>query len=334
MASVINKIKTNDTEYNIASTAYATCTTPGSTPAKVAYIQGESATTGFTLIKGVTVHVKFTYANKASNPTLNINGTGAKAIKCTWDETLDVFAYNYWEAGEVVTLTYDGTYWQVNKSMPNYASLMAYLEHLEGLVPNEATITIGMNGSGSLTHSGISDSPETASVFKMLLATSGTSMGHAYWDSTSAITNSNSTGGPLVSTTSTMSNVFYYRHNRIGVAIKAGELESCQGKTLTGLDLYFTDTSVNASGYTCTVYLEEMVAVGTPVTGDTTFKVYEMDLNNDNISTSTGGLSVLHITFDNPFYYQGSNLSMLIKFDSTSYNSSHNIYGQITLYYS
>jgi len=37
--------------------------------------------TGFKLITGVTVHIKFTYSNAAENPpTLNINNTGAKSI--------------------------------------------------------------------------------------------------------------------------------------------------------------------------------------------------------------------------------------------------------------
>lgn len=80
--SVINKINTGSAEYNIASTAYCTCATAAATVAKVAYVQGDdaSATTGFTLVQGVTVHVKFTYSNTATNPTLSINGSTAKPI--------------------------------------------------------------------------------------------------------------------------------------------------------------------------------------------------------------------------------------------------------------
>ena len=82
MASVINQIKIDNVEYAIASTAYATCSTAAGTVAKVASIvaDGDSTNTSFTLVQGVTVHVKFTNSNTASNPTLNINGTGAKAI--------------------------------------------------------------------------------------------------------------------------------------------------------------------------------------------------------------------------------------------------------------
>jgi hypothetical protein len=80
MASVINKINVGSTNYNIASTAYATCATAAATAAKVAYIEGVEATSGFTLLTGTTIHVKFTNTNTAANPTLNVNGTGAKAI--------------------------------------------------------------------------------------------------------------------------------------------------------------------------------------------------------------------------------------------------------------
>lgn len=82
MASVINQIKLGNTEYAIAPSAYAECSTAAGTAAKVATIStdGDTTNTAFTLIKGVSVQVKFTVTNTASNPTLNINSSGAKAI--------------------------------------------------------------------------------------------------------------------------------------------------------------------------------------------------------------------------------------------------------------
>jgi len=68
--------------------------------------------TGFTLIEGTTVHIKFTHNNTVANPTLNINGTGAKPIvqygttaAGTASETTG------WYAGAILALTYDGTSW-------------------------------------------------------------------------------------------------------------------------------------------------------------------------------------------------------------------------------
>lgn len=54
--------------------SYSTCSTAASTVAKVA------ACTGFTLASGSEITVKFTYGNTATNPTLNVNSTGAKSI--------------------------------------------------------------------------------------------------------------------------------------------------------------------------------------------------------------------------------------------------------------
>ncbi|MCM1234101.1 MAG: hypothetical protein NC489_28700 [Ruminococcus flavefaciens] len=53
---------------------YGTCSTAAATAAKVV------ALTGFSLVTGAVVRVKFTVTNTAANPTLNVNSTGAKAI--------------------------------------------------------------------------------------------------------------------------------------------------------------------------------------------------------------------------------------------------------------
>lgn len=55
-------------------TNYGTCSTAASTAAKTA------ACTGFALINGAEITVKFTITNTAASPTLNINNTGAKPI--------------------------------------------------------------------------------------------------------------------------------------------------------------------------------------------------------------------------------------------------------------
>lgn len=114
MASVINKINTGSTEYAIASTAYATSSTAASTAAKVAYILGTSATSGFTLTTGVTVYVKFTNTNTAANPTLNINSCGAKAMK----RNGAAITSGELQANCVYAFLYDGTYWQLVNGGP------------------------------------------------------------------------------------------------------------------------------------------------------------------------------------------------------------------------
>lgn len=89
---------------------YATCDTAAGTVAKVASLAAGT----LALKAGATVAVKFTYANTVSSPTLNIAGTGAKAMYI--QGVRDV----YWTDGATVTFTYDGTNWRV-ASEPVYA---------------------------------------------------------------------------------------------------------------------------------------------------------------------------------------------------------------------
>lgn len=111
MASVINKLKIGTTEYAIASTAYAECSTASLEPNKTATIctDGDTTNTSFTLIKGVSINVKFSNTNEAATPTLNINNTGAKAIQyrnATVGQEVLV-------ANRIYTFTYDGSAWQL-----------------------------------------------------------------------------------------------------------------------------------------------------------------------------------------------------------------------------
>ena len=111
--SIIAQTSVGGSTYSLASTAYCTCATAAATAAKVAYVQGNSTAT-FALITGITIHVKFTNANSASSPTLNVNGTGAKAIKRYGTTAAGTSSSNSWAAGSVVSLTYDGSYWVMN----------------------------------------------------------------------------------------------------------------------------------------------------------------------------------------------------------------------------
>lgn len=89
---------------------YATCDTAAGTAAKVVSLAAGT----LSLKAGATVAVKFTYANTASSPTLNIAGTGTKAMYI--QGVRDV----YWADGATVTFTYDGINWRV-ASEPVYA---------------------------------------------------------------------------------------------------------------------------------------------------------------------------------------------------------------------
>ena len=80
-------------------THYGICSTAAGTAAKTV------AVTGFNLVTGARVTVKFTVTNTAASPTLNVNGTGAKAIKYR-DSTIST---GYLAANRVYEFVYDGT---------------------------------------------------------------------------------------------------------------------------------------------------------------------------------------------------------------------------------
>ena len=59
---------------------------------------------------GSNIKVLFTNSNSVSNPTLNINGTGAKPLVSAQGEP-----YTSWPASTIIDVIYDGTNYVVNK---------------------------------------------------------------------------------------------------------------------------------------------------------------------------------------------------------------------------
>ena len=108
-----------------AMSHYGICDTEGGTLAKTVSI------TGFTLVTGARVMVRFTYANTVSSPKLNVSGTGAKEIRYK----NAAIPTTYIKAYSLLELVYDNTYWRVvgdltqsqvdtvNTSLANYSPL-------------------------------------------------------------------------------------------------------------------------------------------------------------------------------------------------------------------
>lgn len=86
----------------VGSTLYGNCATAAATVAKVVTVSGFDE-----LLAGVTVHVRFAYTNTAANPTLNVSSTGAKPIFRYGTTTPGTSAATSWQAGTVVSLTYN-----------------------------------------------------------------------------------------------------------------------------------------------------------------------------------------------------------------------------------
>lgn len=84
-------------------THYAECSTAAATAAK------EVSLTGFSLVTGAKIMVKFTATNTAASPTLNVNGTGAKAVMYRGA----AISAGCLAANRVYEFVYDGTDWEL-----------------------------------------------------------------------------------------------------------------------------------------------------------------------------------------------------------------------------
>lgn len=105
----ISKIQMYGINYAIASSLYGTCGTTANTVEKAGEVYDFSE-----LAEGVTLYIKFTYSNTATNPTLNVNGTGAKRIYRYGTTAPGKTEALSWAAGSIVSFTYDGTAWLMN----------------------------------------------------------------------------------------------------------------------------------------------------------------------------------------------------------------------------
>lgn len=104
-----SKIRINNTDHSIASSLYGTCVDSAGTVGKLVTCADFD-----TLMTGVTIHVKFTYGNTAANPTLNVNGTGAKPIYSNGTTAPGNTKLKSWYDNTIVSFTYDGAAWCMN----------------------------------------------------------------------------------------------------------------------------------------------------------------------------------------------------------------------------
>lgn len=120
-----------------ASFRYGECSTAGGTAAKVVTLSP-----ALTELKtGEVIFVKFTNANTVANPTLNVNGLGAKNIRRYGSTSPSTSAASSWNAGSVVALVYDGSYWQMVGWINTTYSSMTVAEYQAGTGTTARTIT-------------------------------------------------------------------------------------------------------------------------------------------------------------------------------------------------
>lgn len=100
--NAINSLHFGENDY-VFTLPYGECSTAAGTAAKTATVEN------FSLETGIRVLIKFTVTNTVANPTLDINGTGAKAIFYRGA----AINKSYLAAKHVYEFVYDGTNWEL-----------------------------------------------------------------------------------------------------------------------------------------------------------------------------------------------------------------------------
>lgn len=110
MANLISQITPlgSTTDYSLRASAavYGVCSTAASTTAKTVTCSGFGG-----LTEGAVVVVRFTNTNSAANPTLNVNGSGAKGIREIYNGTVTAITADHLKANQAYLMYYDGAYW-------------------------------------------------------------------------------------------------------------------------------------------------------------------------------------------------------------------------------
>ena len=343
MASVLNKLNLNGIEYNIATSAYAVCSDIADHSSKSVSLEG------FTLTTGVTIHVKFTNGIYAWQPTLNVNNTGAKRILCpSFVSSADDLnqAVEICVPGEVVALTYDGTYWQVNKSnVSSYiVDLLQKLDTMKNTilrfqevnpdlpVPTEEVLSLHFCGT---TETENIAGPE-GGIYK--LSKGGCSAYRKYSDTSLSAARTGSSGYSMnggMSMTSTSGSIFYYNYTSMAMRFDP----SCLGQamTITGIDLYFTKDP-GSYGNNPTVYGNEGGDWIPTAQADEQFAQNICNAEYGEYTYADGNTNFtcykMHIPFTDPKYYSGNDcLNLLIEWQPGSYISGIDMHNLITFHY-
>lgn len=116
---------------------YGVCSTGAGTVAKTVTVTPNIDE----LHAGVLIYVKFVNANTSTNPTLDVNETGAKRIYRYGTTAAGTAAYSSWNANSVCALLYDGSAWQMVGWQNTTYSSMTVAEYQAGTGTTARIIT-------------------------------------------------------------------------------------------------------------------------------------------------------------------------------------------------
>lgn len=141
---------------------FGTCSTAAGTAAKTVTLTAGT----FALETGARVLVKFTVTNTAANPTLNVGGTGAKAIQYRGS----AISTGYLAANRTYEFVYDGTNYQlvgdINTDTNNVTAqnISTADNTYPILLGNTANATANIGNKATLFGSGIKANPSTSTI--------------------------------------------------------------------------------------------------------------------------------------------------------------------------
>ena len=211
---------------------YGTCPTEASTNSKVVTIDINSDV--FSLSAGTMISVRFANANTAASPTLNVNGSGAIAVKSYGTTAIGDTDDSSWHAGEVVTFIYDGTYWMFVGGMENIQSDWAATTGSSAIL-NKPSIKSGTGNNSiiecSLSSNGALDS-FSHSEGRNTLAFSNSAHAEGSGEALTVLLNSSTDEG------STDKDYYLYRNNYTPIV----------GNVIKYNDTYATVTAVYENG--------------------------------------------------------------------------------------
>ena len=138
----INKLSDGETVGYFASNAYFVCDTAADVKDKIATSPDSVIFSNTSLVRGVTVQVKFAHTNTYTLPTLQIGTSDAKLVMRISSMTpVGPTPVQSWPDNSIVSFTYDGTYWVMNNYKPA----------IGGITINGTTVYPDANGNVDLT---------------------------------------------------------------------------------------------------------------------------------------------------------------------------------------
>lgn len=124
------------TAQSIVTTYYATCSTAAATSKKEVTVDSS-----FSLESGARIVVYMTNSNTVSNPTLSVNGGTAHAIRRYGTTAAGTSAAAGWNAGQMLSMTYSGSYWYIENWINTTYSTITDAEYQAGTSTSSRLVT-------------------------------------------------------------------------------------------------------------------------------------------------------------------------------------------------